>query len=458
MMKFRTKLILFTSTFIILLTTISIYIISNHLIQNRLDVAISDTIGETNQVKMMVDSMIFVDKSLSIEQVENLVYRNNEADEFYELQTETEVSKAVLNHYMTGQTYKLETQNDHYYIEAYVPINVLGKAYILRGKHNITSLIEESDYSQQFIFISSGIMMVLVIILSTLFASNMTRNIKKLEEATSAMTRGEYNQQVEINSNDEIKALGDSFNQMSKTTNDLIDRLNQTAQKNKQLYGALTHEINTPLTSIIGYSELLLNQPYEENLYNRSLTHIYQEGKRLSVLSENLLALSNEKLSRKLSSIKELLEKSIKTCQSNIKNDIAFEISGGDFEVTIDQNLMLAVIVNLINNAVHSINIKGQITCLMKNNQLIIKDTGVGVSKEKLQVLFDPFYKGSDDSKHLGLGLTLVKDIMDLHGDEISIESNDKGTTVILSFTTSIQLEENSDVLTSYNETKEAIQ
>ncbi|MBI9013679.1 MAG: HAMP domain-containing histidine kinase [Clostridiales bacterium] len=457
-MKFRTKLILFTSTFIILLTTISIYIISNHLIQSRLEVAISNTIGETNQVKMMVESVIYIDESLSLEQAKNLIYRNNKTDVFYELQMENEVSKEILNHYRTDSVYKLETRNDYYYIEAYIPLNILGKAYVLRGKHNITSLIEESDYSQQFIFISSGIMMVLVIILSTIFASNMTKNIKKLEEATSAMTRGEYNQQVKINSNDEIKALGDSFNQMSKTTNDLIERLNQTAQKNKQLYGALTHEINTPLTSIIGYSELLLNQPYEENLYNRSLTHIFQEGKRLSVLSENLLALSNEKLSRKLSSIKELLEKSIKTCQSNIRKDITFEISGGDFDVSIDQNLMLAVIVNLINNAVHSINNKGQITCLMKKNQLIIKDTGVGISKEKLQVLFDPFYKGSDDSKHLGLGLTLVKDIMDLHGDDVFIKSNKNGTTVTLSYTTSLQLEENSDVLTSYNETKEGIQ
>lgn len=457
-MKFRTKLILFTSTFIILLTTISIYIISNHLIQNRLDVAISNTIGETNQVKMMVESMMLIDDTLSVDQIKNLIYRNNQSDEFYELLEEKNVSDDILEQYRTSSVYRLNSLNNHYYIEAYVPINILGKTYILRGKHNITSLIEESDYSQKFIYISSGMMVVLVIILSTLFSSKMTKNIKLLEDATTKMIDGDYSQEVNITSNDEIKALGDSFNQMSKTTNDLIIKLNQTALKNKQLYGALTHEINTPLTSIIGYSELLLTQPYKEDLTKTSLTHIYEEGKRLSVLSENLLSLSNENLNRQLSSIKELLDKGIKTCQSRINKDITFEINGDDIKVFVDKNLMLSVVVNLVNNAASSIINKGHITLIIKSNQLIIKDNGIGIPTNQLDHLFDPFHKGNDDSNHLGLGLTLVKDIIDLHEDEISIESNSKGTTVIISFTTSIQLKENSDVSASYNETKEGIQ
>lgn len=457
-MKFRTKLILFTSTFIILLTTISLYIISNHLIQSRLEASISNAISETIQVKMMADSMMLIDDTLSVDQIKNLIYRNNQSNEFYELLEEKNVSDDILKPYRTSSVYRLNTLNDHYYIEAYVPINILSKPYVLRGKHNITSLIEESDYSQNIIFTSSGIIVILVMILSTIFASKMTRNIKKLEEATSAMTRGEYNQLVKISSNDEIKSLGDSFNQMSKTTHDLITKLNQTALKNKQLYGALTHEINTPLTSIIGYSELLLDQPYNEDLTKKSLTHIYEEGKRLSVLSENLLSLSNEKLNRQLSSIKELLHKGIKTCQSRISKDITFEIIGDDIDVLVDKNLILAVVVNLVNNAASSIISKGHITLTIKPNQLIIKDNGVGIPNNQLDHLFDPFHKGNEDSNHLGLGLTLVKDITDLHEDEISIESNSKGTTVTLSFTTSIQLKENSVVLTSYNETKEGIQ
>lgn len=450
-MKFRTKLILFTSTFIILFTTISLYLISDRLIQNRLDASIEDSIAKTNQVRMILESHQNLDKSLTDDDLKRSVYRYNEFDVFYDLKAQSTLDNQIKH----TVSYRLLNEDKHYFIESY---SLLGQSdLVVVGKHNISSLIEESEYSQMYIIISCLVMVVMTVILTSIFSKSFTQSIKRLEEASKKISQGDYDQEIVLKSKDELGDLAHAFNHMAQKTKSSIQVSNQAALKSKQLYSALTHEINTPLTSILGYSELLLNRPDDEALRSISLKHIYDEGKRLSVLSDNLLSLTNEKLNRQVSSIKELLYKSVKTCLSNKSYQITYEISGSDLSIMIDYNLMMAVFINIIKNAMDAMISDGKLTIVIGKDFVSIKDNGVGITKDKISYIFDSFYKGKDDSKHLGLGLTLVKDIVDLHGDHIDVKTSKNGSEFIITFTTSIQVDYNLDESTSYTFDKEAI-
>lgn len=150
--------------------------------------------------------------------------------------------------------------------------------------------------------------------------------------------------------------------------------------------------------------------------------------------------------------ISSLIEESIQTCKSSTQKELKFIVTG-DLEVCVDPDLMKTVFTNLINNSIDAVSEKGLIECIIKEDFIAIKDNGHGIRSE---TIFEPFSKGNEDQKHLGLGLTLVKDIIDLHGDKINITS-DRGTIVTIHFSTSLQLPNNSVQSFDYHESKEVI-
>ncbi len=431
-MKFRTKLILFMTGFVVVFTVVSVLFISTYLIQHRLDDAIENAVQETKQVKHLIGNEIIEDVSQ--------IYAHNRQGEYYELINES--SSEVI--------FKRVHYNNFYYIEAFVPIELLGQT--LRGRFDVTYLIEEQKYVSTFSLFLVVVIIIVAIISSMMFASNLTKPIEKLVKASKQVKSGAYNSRVENISNDEIGVLSKYFNEMAEQTELHVNQLNKVALKDRKLFSSLTHEINTPLTSIMGYSELLLSESLDAETIHKSLLRINDEGKKLSKLSEILLSLSNRKITRKVCMISSLIEESIQTCKSSTQKDIKFVVAG-DLEVCVDPDLMKTVFSNLINNSIDAISEKGLIECIIKDDSIAIKDNGHGITSD---TIFEPFSKGNEDNKHLGLGLTLVKDIIDLHGDTLEVTS-DRGTVVIIHFSTSLQLQNNSVQSFDYDESKEVL-
>jgi len=428
-MKLKTKLTLFITCLVTVISCLSVFTTTHYMLNNRLEKAISEAVVETRQVK----SMLF-----DFEQKEIGIHQYNRRDEYYKLVDEN----------INETSYKLVRYNDFYYIEVFEPLK--DDLQVLRGRFNISELIEEEVFVYRFLFSSFCLIFIVAFLTSIVFSLKMTKPIESIVKASDQMIEGDYDYPLAVNSSDEIGILADRFKKMRKTIGMNVSELESIALKNKKLFGALTHEIKTPLTSIIGYSELLINQNVNEDVQKKSLMHIYQEGKRLAALSEKLLLLTNRKLDRSIHNLRKIVDESIVLCSIHLEKNIGFSIEG-DLLLNIDEDLYKNVLINLISNSIDAIADQGTIKLIMKDSYLIVEDNGVGgLSLD----MFEPFIKKEGGSAHQGLGLALVKDIVELHEDEIRISAT-ATTQVIIDFTTSIQLPNNLEPSVMYDVNKE---
>ena len=125
----------------------------------------------------------------------------------------------------------------------------------------------------------------------------MLKPLRDLRETAGAISQGQLDRRVRVRSNDEVGALSVSFNQMADQIECQMEELAQVSERRKQLLGSLAHELKTPMTSIIGYSDTLLHVRINEEQQKKALTHINNECRRLERLSGkmmNLLELYND--------------------------------------------------------------------------------------------------------------------------------------------------------------------
>ncbi|WKV08433.1 HAMP domain-containing sensor histidine kinase [Thermoanaerobacterium sp. CMT5567-10] len=260
--------------------------------------------------------------------------------------------------------------------------------------------------------------------------NRFTHNI--LLDAFEQVSHGNFNIFVESNPNDPHSEIADAFNEMVKNLGSL-ETMRQDFISN------VSHEIQSPLTSIKGFAALLKNDDLLPEERRRYAEIIEAESQRLSSLSDNLLKLSvldSEKkplkireyrLDLQLQSVALMLEP-----QWSAKN-ITLEADLEKTTINGDEELLLQVWVNLLHNAIKFTPDGGSIKIAAGNEKVTISDTGCGIKKEDLPHIFERFYKADKARDRSlggnGLGLALVKKIIDLHGFSIDVESEEnKGT------------------------------
>lgn len=466
-MKLRTKIFLFTTGFIISFSLlVGIYVI-NRIYDKMLEEEIETVSLESKIVKGITD-YLFLEGDYSsqedrIDDLEMYLYRNSnskkkyiifniEGNEVVDRGEDILITEEVLSYSNNHQTsYILKKENQGYFLYFYDYLELEGKMYIICSRVNLSKLVESSKESYQVFAYSCGVFFLLVLILGYLFSKYLTKDIKKLQLVSKEVTNGNYLIQSNIKTNDEIGELAISFDLMAQTIQGKVEGLNEEVGKSQRLFSTLTHEIKTPLTSIIGYADLLRKQDYNPELYQMGLLNIYNEGKRLSNLSSKLIQivdLNSKALEIKKVGVKSLLSECLSINNYN-KNSITFEVKGDDFELMIDTAIIKNVILNILDNAIKASNDNGSIILSSyTDNELkviAIEDNGIGISQSDLKHVFNPFYKVDQSrSVHedsLGLGLSIAKDIMTMHGGKIEITSEfGKGSRVELIFTTSLQV------------------
>lgn len=285
------------------------------------------------------------------------------------------------------------------------------------------------------------------IILSKSTAKDFLVPIKKLLEGFQEFQNHHYNYRIKFNSSNELDELKDAFNQMSQTVHhEMI--LREKAEKNKeQLILDITHDIKTPLTSITGYCEVLKNDSLDPGTRKKFLDIIMNNSNRINNLMRSLHEVSyanNQELVLEevdvSEMLRELLIEFIPMLESN-NMTYEFDLPEEIIYSQIDVIKLSRAISNIINN---SINYSGDNTSLYvdmlkSNNKLIItiKDTGKGMSKRLLNTVFEPFVRGDlARSPHVegsGIGLTITKKFIEMHGGTIAINSGvNKGCEVII--------------------------
>jgi len=265
-----------------------------------------------------------------------------------------------------------------------------------------------------------------------IIADVIVKPIKRLTKATNAVTHGNYDVQVNYYGKDELAVLSDSFNLMAK-------RLVKAEENRQKFISDVSHEFQTPLTSIQGFAKILTAEQLNDDQRRRYGSIILEQSIRLSTLSKNMMQLTllegdDLVLEKKKYSLIQQLQRIIDMQQgfASEKNiDIVTHFPKGDISITADEDRMEQVFINLINNAVKYTLEDGVVTVNVKRNlmdvEISIEDTGIGMSKEALTHIYDRFYR-ADRSRSIrgnGLGLPIVKRIIDLHHYKIGVESQE---------------------------------
>ncbi|WP_129595822.1 sensor histidine kinase [Anaerophilus nitritogenes] len=312
---------------------------------------------------------------------------------------------------------------------------------------NITEIYAERNKQYKFLFQLELVMFIFMSVSMYFMSRYITKPIYKLIDAIEDITRGNYSNRVEIYGEDEIGTLAKKFNEMTDNLDEKINELEKNTKEKQRFIDNLTHELKTPLTSIIGYADFLRSTKYNEEIYIKGLNYIYQEGKRLEMLSSkmmNLILLKNENFIMKKENLKEIILEVEKILKYRLKEkDIGMIIETKDLYKEVEKDLMKNLIGNLIDNGIKASQIGSNIYVKLyeKNEKIIIevRDEGIGIKEEDIKKVFEPFFMGdgsrSRKNEGAGLGLSICNEIAKLHKANLEIESTfDKGTIIKIIF------------------------
>lgn len=305
--------------------------------------------------------------------------------------------------------------------------------------------VQKDTSYEQSIFANSAILILGCVFLSgnlvfLAIADIIVKPITRLTNATKELSKGNYSVRVNYVGDDEISRLNQGFNQMAQQ----LAKQEETRQK---FISDISHEFQTPLTAIQGFANILKEEELPKEQREKYGDIILFHAKRLSTLSKNMLQLTlleREEVELEFTtySIVEQLSRVISTQENQaIMKDIEiqFDKPRKDIMVYGDEQRLEQVWINLISNAIKYTGNGGLITVEVKKTsrevEVSIEDTGYGMSKEVVSHIFERFYR-EDKARSVegnGLGLSIVKTIIDLHHGNIDVISQvDVGSTFVV--------------------------
>jgi signal transduction histidine kinase len=281
-------------------------------------------------------------------------------------------------------------------------------------------------------FISIG----LVLIVSILFSRYISRPILQLESAARDISAGNTDQTLNLDRKDEFGKLADSLNRMAERLRADNLEMKRLYEKQNQFFADITHEIKNPLHTIAGSIEMLMMDNLDEVQKRKYLLTASRQTHRINRLFKDLVTLQRydsdrqfiEKrwfdINKVIRFVAELLESEAE------EKGLGLTFSTESHSVIGDPDKIEQVLENLVSNAIKFTNTGTiEIKAREEENHVIVEvvDTGIGISDEHLSRLFDRFYRTdkarSRDKGGTGLGLAVVKSILNAHGSDIRVES-----------------------------------
>ena len=284
----------------------------------------------------------------------------------------------------------------------------------------------KSYTSAAIIFMMTGSIVFLIV------ADIIVKPISRLTKVTDELAKGNYKVRVNYEGKDEISSLYASFNQMAV-------RLAKQETLRQQFISDVSHEFQTPLTAISGFATILKNENLTDEQRQKYADIILFNSNRLSHLSKNMLQLTlldgeDTALDKTEFPLIEQLNRVIEMeDNAALSKDIEIEFihPKKEFIIEADESRMEQVWINLLSNAIKYTNEHGVVTVEVRRTptelQVRFEDTGVGMSQDAISHIFERFYR-QDKSRTIegnGLGLSIVKRIIDLHHYKIDVESQE---------------------------------
>lgn len=294
------------------------------------------------------------------------------------------------------------------------------------------------------LIIAYPLILIILFLIARFIAGRSIKPISSIIETSNVITKDNLISRIPLPQNkDELYVL-------SQTINNLLDRIENTIEREKQFTSDASHEIRTPLTVIKGTLEVLIRKPRNHEEYGEKINYCISEVDRLNHLVDQLLLLAryeNQKHSLKIekvhlnATILDAISRNANTIKT--KNIVISTEFINEYYVKTDVYLFSIIINNLISNALKYSNINTTLVIAITKEDNIIKcsiiDSGIGIVSEDVAKVFNPFFRSKSNEhpeiKGTGLGLSIVKKLCSLLNINVQITSQENvGTAVILSF------------------------
>lgn len=333
-------------------------------------------------------------------------------------------------------------------------LDVIGGIVLQTRLDNITTTIMDI---LKFILYASIAGLIIALIFSIKFSKNIVQPINNLQNAADNISKGNYTKVKENNiKTEEIKKLVNTFNYAVEEIEQNIEKKKRLEKMRKEYIADISHEFRSPLSSISGFIEIIDEKELDQEKLKKYSNIIKREADYLNYLVEELLLLGQldsegitiERSETKLINIINFAVDSLQREISDKKLNVKLNLTDDDIKINVDKNKFKEVFLNLIENAVtysppeSTIEISTKTTHDQNDNlkelKILISDQGKGIPKEKQAKIWQRFYKldearKRDTKEGSGLGLSIVKEIIDKHEAEIEVENNPKqGCTFII--------------------------
>ena len=349
------------------------------------------------------------------------------------------------------------------------------------GVLDVQMSLQEADQSmlaarKRSITISGGILLVSILLIAIIIYFAIYKPTKRLHIGTERLSEGDLDHRIELDRQDELGQLAQSFNRMAKNlkqanqelrdwSRTLEDRVEEKTEELEEMHrgmvqvekmaslgrmaATVAHELNNPLSGIVTYAKVLMrkikrlmpeDQEEREDVLEE-LDLIRSESQRCGNIVKDLLIFARESSADfQETQVHQVLERAINLVGhhlelENIRLERQFQLE--DDEITCDQDKLVQALVALMVNAVEAMEDEGKLTLRTMEHpeeagyiRIEVQDTGVGMSREVQEQIFDPFFSTKRETKGVGLGLAVVYGIIQRHNGKITVDSEvGKGTT-----------------------------
>jgi signal transduction histidine kinase len=313
---------------------------------------------------------------------------------------------------------------------------VMGAVLLISPVKSVENLITNMNL---FIAAAAVIIMLVCTIVIFIISKRITKPLMKLEIAAHKLATGQSADDIKVKSNDEIGRLVNSFN-------DMKEQLQTTELMRREFIANVSHDLRTPLTSISGFIQGMIDGIVKPEQYPEILEIIKDESGRLINMTGEILELAKlqaktielHKVKLNFYDICEFVKSNFEA-KADIKNIIIKNNVDKNIQINADESRIKQILINILSNAIkYSKEDKTISICASRKStftEISVADEGVGISEEDIQHIFDKFYRAdkvrNTSDSGTGLGLNIVKNLVEMHGGKIWAKSQPGvGTTI----------------------------
>ena len=331
------------------------------------------------------------------------------------------------------------------YLQMYSEISYGNEMIYLKEVFDLSSVYELRERQQTIFWIVYVVVMIFTLIISGVIAHILTKRLNRLTSTAKTIAKGNFGARTGLTTRDEFEELSVAFDKMTDKLQDTIRLLEEDVERKETFMGAVAHELKTPMTSIIGYADMIRQYSLSEEEQMMAANYVYQEGKRLENLSHkilDLLLMEKDRFILKKVQMDVFLSEIILVLRPFADDkEVSLRLDCEEYFLILEPDLAKSLFYNLVDNGIKAVSKGGNVTvtgrAVMAGYEVQVADDGCGMDEKELYKITEAFYRidksRSRQQGGVGLGLTLCKKIVDLHQGSMEFQSVlGKGSKVIV--------------------------